>query len=317
MEEHEIHSFIKSAQNDIENEYKRILKRAKEDPGTAGDQGEENWATILKNWLPSYFHIVTKGRILTESGYASPQIDLLVLQPAYPRILLDKKLYLAGGVAAAFECKTTLKAEHVKNAVKTSAEIKKNLPKQLGSPYKELNSSIIYGLLAHSHSWKKKNSKPIENIEDALWKADIENVEHPIQCIDFITVSNLATWQSSKMTYISPKLSCYNNDFEKIYGKDGSATSSYVCAAIDSERQKEYFSPIGVLLAGLFFRFAWTYKDMQGLDFYFRKVNMMGSGQGKIRTWPITIYSEEIRQRVYNGKLSNGKQYDEWSVGFL
>jgi hypothetical protein len=104
MEEHDIHSFLRNAQRDMENEYKRILKRASEAPGTAGDQGEENWATLLKNWLPSYFHIVTKGRILTETGYASPQIDVLILHPSYPKILLDKKMYLSGGVAAAFEC---------------------------------------------------------------------------------------------------------------------------------------------------------------------------------------------------------------------
>jgi hypothetical protein len=47
---------------------------------------------------------VTKGRILTETGYASPQIDVLILHPSYPKILLDKKMYLSGGVAAAFEC---------------------------------------------------------------------------------------------------------------------------------------------------------------------------------------------------------------------
>ena len=315
-EEHDIHSFLKSTQKDLENEYQRILKRATEDPGTAGDQGEENWATLLKNWLPPYFHVVTKGRILTESGYASPQIDVLVLHPSYPRILLDKKLYLAGGVAAAFECKITLKAAHVKNAVKTSAEIRKNLPKQSGTPYKELNSSIIYRLLAHSHSWKGDNSKPIDVIENTLWEADGEIVEHPIQCLDFITVSDLATWESMKTTYISPKLPYYNDKFVEIYGKDGSATSSYVCAAIGTERQKDYFSPIGALLAGLFSKFAWTFRDMQGLDFYFRKVNMMGSGQGRMRLWPITIYSEEIRQRVYNGHLSNGKPYDEWHVAF-
>ena len=87
-------------------------------PSTAGDQGEENWATLLRKWLPNYFHIVTKGRILTDSGYASPQVDILVLYPSYPKILLDKKLYLSGGVAAAFECKTTLKAADIKKAVR-------------------------------------------------------------------------------------------------------------------------------------------------------------------------------------------------------
>lgn len=312
MEEHDIHSFLQSAQGDLDNEYKRILKRATEDPGTAGDQGEENWATLLKNWLPSYFQIVTKGRILSESGYASPQVDILILHPSYPRILLDKKLYLAGGVAAAFECKTTLKAAHVKEAVQTAAEIRKNLPKQTGSPYKELNSSIVYGLLAHSHSWKGQNSQPRENIEEALWKADDEYVDHPIQCLDFITVSDLATWETRKTTYLratSPQM-------EKLYGKDPLAASIYICAAIGTENQKDYFSPIGVLLAGLFSKLSWTFKDMQGLDFYFRRVNMLGSGKGNGRYWPLTIFSEGVRERIYKGQLFNGKPYDEWSIIF-
>jgi hypothetical protein len=118
MEKHDIHEFLKFAQYELEFEYKRISERATEDPGTAGDQGEENWATLLRNWLPSYFYVVTKGRILTRNNYASPQVDVLVLHPSYPRILLGKKYYLAEGVAAAFECKTTLKANHVKDAVK-------------------------------------------------------------------------------------------------------------------------------------------------------------------------------------------------------
>jgi hypothetical protein len=71
-----------------------------------------------------------------------------------------------------------------------------------------------------------------------------------------------------------------------------------------------------VLLAGLFSKLAWTFKDMRGLDSYFRKVNMMGSGQGKSRLWPLNIYSEGIRERVYNGLLSNDGSYDEWRVAF-
>ncbi|MBU4037603.1 MAG: hypothetical protein KKA35_14350 [Proteobacteria bacterium] len=315
-EKHDIHDFLISAQRDIQEEYDRILKRATEDPGTAGDQGEENWATLLRNWLPSYFHIVTKGRILCENGYASPQIDVLVLHPSYPQVLLDKKLYLAGGVAAAFECKTTLKASHVKEAVETAAEIRKNLPKREGTPYKELNSSIIYGLLAHSHSWKGEKSTPIENLEKSLWSADEEYVDHPIQQLDFITVSDLATWQAMKTVFLSPTWPHYNESLKKIYGEGGSGTSSYVGAVIGSEQQKEFFTPISVLLAGLFSKLAWTFNDMRGLDSYFRKVNMMGSGKGNMRLWPITIYSEGIRNRVYNGQLSNGASYDEWHCAF-
>lgn len=313
---HDIHDFVRKAQRDLQSEYERILKRATEDPGTAGDQGEENWATLFREWLPHYFHIVTKGRILTDSGYASPQIDVLVLHPSYPRILLDKKLYLSGGVAAAFECKTTLTAAHVKEAQETSAALRRSLPKREGSPYKELHAGIIYGLLAHSHSWKGANSKPIDNIEKALWEGDESFVTHPRECIDFLTVADLATWSVTKMTYLSPLLPDYKKGLQEIYGPDGCATSGYICHSIDGERQAEYFSPVGTLLSGIFSDLAWTFQDMRPLEEYFRKVNMQGSGKGNMRKWDITIYSEKIKDRVYRGQLSNGSLYDEWHIAF-
>lgn len=191
MQEHNIHDYMISAQHRIEEAYARIRKHSSEDPGTAGDQGEKDWCKFLREWLPKYFHVVNKGIIITDSGYSSPQIDLLVLNPSYPPMLLDEKQYLAGGVVAAFECKTTLKAEHVKKAVETSAEIRRHLPKRTGTPYKELNSTIVYGLLAHSHTWRGEGSTPLDNIEKALKEADSNYVQHPIECIDLITVADL------------------------------------------------------------------------------------------------------------------------------
>jgi hypothetical protein len=104
---HDLHDFMRQIEVDIASEYDRIQKRATEDPGTAGDQGEENWAEILRGWLPRNYEVVTKGRIISQSGQISPQIDLLVLKNSYPQKLLNKKIYLAAGVSAAFECKTT------------------------------------------------------------------------------------------------------------------------------------------------------------------------------------------------------------------
>jgi hypothetical protein len=313
---HDIHGFVASSQRTIEEEYQRIRKRAVEDPGTAGDQGEENWATLLRMWLPSYFHVVTKGRILTQSGYASPQIDVLILLPSYPVILRDKKLYLAGGVAAVFECKVTLKAEHVRDSIRKAAELRRHLPKRTGSPYRELNSEIICGLLAHSHSWKGEDSKPIVNIEEAIQKSDKENVQHPIECLDLITVADLATWTTQKLTYFGPRMSAWNADFARIYGPDGSAVTSYTCCKIGGERQEEFFSPLGVLLSRVFSQLAWTFPDMRSLEQHFRSVNLMGSGAGKMRLWGLEIYSEEIRGRVHDGMFFSGKSFDEWQLAF-
>jgi hypothetical protein len=190
------------------------------------------------------------------------------------------------------------------------------MPKKSGTPYKELNSSIIYGLLAHSHSWKNENSRPIKNIEDTLLSADKEIVKHPIEQIDYICVSDLGTWQSTKTTFLSPKLPFYNEKFKELYGENGSAITSYIASTKQSEHQKEYFTPIGNLLAGLFSKLSWQFTDMRELDSYFRKVNMYGSGSGYMRMWSLEIYSESIRDRIFKGNLSNGVSYDEWSINY-
>jgi hypothetical protein len=119
----------------------------------------------LRDWLPSTYTVVTKGSIISHEGLTSPQVDVLVLKGSYPQKLLNKKLYLAAGVAAAFECKTTLKASHIEGAVKNSVSIKKLYPDRAGTPYRELHSLVIYGLLAHSHSWKAKTSAPEHSID--------------------------------------------------------------------------------------------------------------------------------------------------------
>ena len=65
---HDLHDFMRQLSNEMEAEYDRIQKRATEDPGTAGDQGEENWAELLRGWLPRTYAVVTKGRIISADG---------------------------------------------------------------------------------------------------------------------------------------------------------------------------------------------------------------------------------------------------------
>ena len=83
--------FIRRASQSMQDDYNTIQNWAKEDPGSAGDQGEENWATLLRQWLPSTFHIVTKGRIIGYDGTMSPQIDIVILKPEYPKGLYDSR----------------------------------------------------------------------------------------------------------------------------------------------------------------------------------------------------------------------------------
>ena len=113
MSLHDIRLFMSQMTHEISSEYARLQARAGEDPGTAGSQGEETWAQLLRRWVPSGYHVVTGGRVIDTDGNTSPQVDVLILHPSYPPGLLEIKHYLASAVIAAFECKLTLTRAHI------------------------------------------------------------------------------------------------------------------------------------------------------------------------------------------------------------
>jgi len=80
--DHELRRFLQQDHDELASEYERIWNRTIEDPGTAGDEGEENWAELLRDWLPRSYTIVTKGRLLGVDGKLSPQMDVVVLNPS-------------------------------------------------------------------------------------------------------------------------------------------------------------------------------------------------------------------------------------------
>jgi hypothetical protein len=304
MNSNDLFDFLQSATEEMSREYCRIQKRAAEDPGTAGDQGEENWATLLRGWLPRTYHIVTKGRILHHDGIASPQVDVLVLRPAYPPALLDKKLYLAGAVAAAFECKTTLKSNHIREAMQSAVEIQRGLPKRTGTPYKELHSTLLCGLLAHSHGWKGKNSTPIENIQDNLYQADLDFVQHPREMLDLVCVADLFTWSTCKIpwarTSAEPELS---------------PNTAYGRALEKSLESGDRYTPIGSMIYNLLNKLAWSDQGINEIARYFGLTGHKVGNRLRVRKWDLSIFTDEVSKAILNKKLTR-EHRTEWSSVF-
>lgn len=311
---HDLHVFMEQVTSEMSSEYQRIYARSAEDPGTAGDEGEENWANLFRDWLPPTYHIETKGRLIGHDGRMSPQIDVLVLKPAYPKKLLEKKVWLAGGVAAAFECKNTLTAAHVKAAVERCVAFKSLFPDRKGSPRTELRSPLIYGLLAHSHSWKGQRSDPVGNIERALADAS-GTIDHPRKLLDLICVADLACWQVTYMTSYDATWSPAQDSLRQAFGAARGALTSHVCASFKSQSQSDAFRPVGALIASLINDLAWNDPSVRDLADYYRMANLQGNSSGNMRPWPSTVYSEEVRPEIVAGRFTNGVPWDEWSVG--
>jgi hypothetical protein len=315
---HDLCEFMRQISAEMSSEYNRIQMRATEDPGTAGDQGEENWAELLRDWLPRSCEVVTKGRLINQYGQTSPQIDVLVLNGVYPRKLLTKKMYLAAGVAAAFECKTTLKASHIEEAVATCRKIKSLFPDRHGSPYRELNAPLVYGLLAHSHAWKNPESKPTENIMEQLTSADCKYASHPRLQLDLLCVADLACWSLMKLTYFGPRQSADWSKMAPFYGPHGSTVTCFQghSGQYDPEGAQEH-TAIGGLLSYLVLKMAWENSSLRSLADYYLITDIAGTGSGRMRLWPSTIFSEQIRPRIEAGQFAPANAWDEWSCVFL
>jgi hypothetical protein len=257
--------------------------RSKEDPGTAGDAGEENWAELLRRWLPATLHVVTKGRIISSDGQTSPQIDVLVLSPSYPRGLLNKKLYLAAGVLAAFECKNTLRPEHIRRAVRTGAVIG-----GLARRDKSVQRHIVYGLLAHAHGITAKRKPPEEIISDTLARFDQEEVRDPRDCLDFICVANLGTWVVLKGFMARPDRDNQSTLATMYMGPLDEKMRRIPAGGIDHDPD-----PIGRLLTGLLQRLGRHDRDIASIAKYFQGVGLSGIGRGRSRWWQSTELPDE------------------------
>jgi hypothetical protein len=249
---------------------------------------------------------------------ATPQVDVLVLGASYPPRLLNKKLYLSSGVVAAFECKNTLKAEHVREAAQTAALFKSRVAKRTGSLQEELRVPLVYGLLAHSHSWKGDASTPIENIDQALLDG-LQAIGHPSEFIDIICVADLAAWTLGHFT------ECpwfFDEEVRGLRAKVGVPAAGLVASqytrftegvlAPDARTP----SPVAILITHLLQWCAWQDVDLRPIADYFRVAGLMGSGTGPAVPWPLSIFSEEVqtRLRVQPPSSGSGSFWDRWSM---
>jgi hypothetical protein len=304
---HDLHTFMQQTTSEIASEYERIRARSKADPGTAGDQGEENWAQLLRDWLPATYHVETKGKIISADGQLSPQVDIVVLKPAYPPKLRTRKAWLAGGVAAAFECKTTLNAAALRDAVERCSFFKSLYRPRQGSPYREMRSPLIYGVLAHSHSWKGKNSSPVKKIDTQIFEHMLLQ-PHPRLCIDLLSVADLGNWSTTVHYAFTGN---HHPEMALIFGNSFGPVSLLMHSTIE-DNQSQQFNPVGALVAHLTQKMAMEDAAIRDIADYYRMVSLWGQGGGLMRPWPYSLFSEEVRRGIESGRMQR-RDWDEWS----
>lgn len=318
--QHDIAELMLQVERKLSSEYERIRRRATEDPGTAGDQGEENWAELLRQWIPPSYHVATKGRIIGVDGEASPQIDVVVLRPSYPRALWETKLYLAAGVAAAFECKLTLKKHHIAEAIKTAKAIEvladpgERRGNRRGTPLGELTPAIPYGILAHSHEWNPGTAK--SHVASALDEGLVK-CESPRHFLNSVCVADLGTWSARCISYMGPRMTSWEFDPLRASFPQGYAS----CAMMGPPDEGVFATqgnfpniPFAQLCAWLTEKLAWDDPSMRTMADYFAVVGMHGQAQGQRRAWDLeSAYSAQVRLELQRGRTSQAS-WSPWGL---
>ena len=202
--------------------------------------------------------------------------------------------------------------------MQTSEKLKILVPERTGTPYRELHSSIIFGLLAHSHSWCGSNPNPKEMIARLLRESDNRHISHPRYSLDILCVANLAAWSSTKTALVGPfRSDGGTNDLVSMFGTTGKPISVYSRQRQPITRD-EIVTPIGMLISYLSMRIAWEDPSLRDLANYYRAVNIGGDGGGEYRKWPITIYSDEVRSLIKVGKLHTRRlSWDGWNRDYF
>lgn len=294
----------------------RIAARSAEDPGTAGDEVEEQWATFLRDWLPTDYTVVTKGRVLSELGEASPQVDVLVLSPAYPRALIRKKLYLAAGVVAAFECKLTLRARDLKKTAAVAATMAKFSTPQSGTPFRDVHRSFYLGLLANDHELGTKQVSPLDHIHDLLHRYS-ESASHPRELVDVVCVGNVGIVAKTIDVHVrgvERDPLCVSALAE--LAVDIAVSSGFTMYSPSEHHEWPEGVPLSLFIARLLERLAQDDTRLRSfVEYYNTAAAVFGVGLGRFGYWDGEVLSKEsIAALRASPSLAEEEGWSEWSL---
>jgi len=305
----ELDTFLRQCSIELSAEYKRITSRAREDPGTAGDETECAWAEALKKWLPPYYPVVTKGRVVSHDGEASPQVDLLVLSPAYPPSLMAKKTYLASGVLAAFECKTTLRSRDLKKFYSNCSQIKRLCATTEGTVFGELFAPIYCGCLALS-------SQVRPSAHSACVKLDRSIVRHPREMPDVLCIADLEIILATKSNIVFDR-AWFEVDAQG-RTRPPPMTEPVWTGYYPVKDPGRPHVPIGLLLQSLYYWLGWKDRHVREMHNFFEDTGMRVDTGADVRMWPYSIYSDAVQGEFKRqARLTNGVRWSEWGVAYF
>lgn len=297
------HDWLAQTSEEMSRDYERLHAAVASSPENiqqTGHGAESTWVRFFKEWLPPQYEIGTRKYIVAEHDAPEFETDLVIFQPAYPQVLRQREQVLAAGVAAAFSVKLTLHRSDLEEAQRAAAALGQGSERRLGSPRGEMQRPFPFGVLAHSHGWKRPASTPVENIGTALWELDLAHADHPTKSIDFVCVADLCTWRRTYVSRMDP-----HAGFDFLSPKQHK--QGYASTGMVDSVGKTSPLPVAVLISALYERLSVGDKSLKPLADGLRLTGTSGEGSGRQRIWELDdIYNTELLARFRDGTYRSG-----------
>ncbi len=295
-------------QSEIQADYERLHAEAqKGDPQKAGHMGEETWKRVLSTWLPPYYEILTRRYMISETEEPnSGETDIVILNPSYPKALQQRTNILAGGIVAAFSVKVNLDLAGLREAIEEAraSALRLRLPRIFGNPRHEMTSPVKFGLLCHTHSWK---GDAISTVGAHIKELDKATAMHPRECIDYVCISDLASWACGRMPF-TPNIGA---DAQFMPPAPGYAITSH--GLIDPNAPAR---PVGTFISRFLFGLVTLDPFIAPWAWALRLTGAMGFSAGQAREWMLDdVFQAATALRL----VQHGPFNDEsdWGPAFL
>jgi hypothetical protein len=153
-------------------------------------------------------------------------------------------------------------------------------------------NKIIFGLLAHSHSWSKPASRPVDNITSNLHAAT-KLVQRPSELIDLLCVADIGTWTLLKFPIRS-------DDGYELLGYEGQLQLATTYLGPLDPRINTYMAhPLGNMATYLLRRMSRVDKDLVDIAGYFDGAGLFGTGHGSPIYWPLKDVTDRENEIVW------------------
>ena len=172
----------------------------------------------------------------------------------------------------------------------------------MGSTQTEMTKPPVFGLLAHSSTWKSPLSTPIDNVDLAVQAAlDTPDVA-PWDLLDIVCIGDVAAWTLSHFIE-APFL--FATDLWQLRVNLGIDPTGRIGTQYTRWKAGQFGdgpapNPIAILVAHLLERFAWSDRGLRPMADYFRVTGLLGQGAGPARSYPLHALSDTALRELEN-----------------